>query len=211
MISVLCVTQREAKVQPYLLGLAELAQAIGGEFVEIVDGWDVQSNGSIESVLDAAISKCNGEWILRMDDDESASPELVEWLKAGEFDGDLFAFPRAHLWGSPDTYLVNPPLWPDLQTRFSKRDKAGGRHAVHAGSPHGTGKVIQAPIYHHKFLLRNYQERRLIAERYEGLREGAGFSLTYLPFGMPEDAFSRLDIQPLKGNNDGKRTRKVSK
>ena len=196
MISVLCVTKREPFTAPFLKLFSQLAKEIGGEYVEIVDGREA---GVLEDILDNAIAECHGDYILRLDDDETASDGLAQWLKSKEYErGDLYAFPRQHLWRDPNHFIVTPPLWPDYQTRLSTKEKAGGRKEVHAGSPFGTGRIVDHPIIHWKFLVRTKQEREEIANRYESRRKGAGHSPIYQPFNLPEISFAKLAVKDIE-------------
>jgi glycosyltransferase involved in cell wall biosynthesis len=145
----------------------------------------VHSQGYIESVLDEAIEHTSGKYILRIDDDESISNPMFRWVVDREYESaDNWTFPRAHLWGDEANYIVNSPLWPDSQTRLSIRAKAGGRLAIHAPSPHGAGEIAPCPILHHKFLVRDYEDRKRILDGYESKQRGAG-SGDFLPFSFP--------------------------
>src|SRR5690606_10758983 len=93
------------------------------------------------------------------------------------------------------SYIVNPPLWPDLQTRLSVKAKSGGRTRVHAGSPFGTGTVAPCVLEHHKFLVRPRGEREALVERYERIERGAG--LGYSMFSVPEPYEDQLRTAPL--------------
>ncbi|UYN89894.1 MAG: glycosyltransferase family 2 protein [Anaerolineales bacterium] len=217
-LSLLCVTKGEPHAAEFLADTSVQAAALGAEFVVAHDGdflagadaeiaarlsaipklgansmhYLVKSNGSIESVLDEAASVCSGDYILRIDDDELISAEMMLWLYSGEYtQSDVWSFPRKHLWR--DGYLTNPPLYPDIQTRLTVKEKAGGRKQVHDGSPFGAGRVANVHILHHKFLVKSYVERKALAARYDSLREGAGTG-HWLPFNLPEDAFETLEV-----------------
>jgi hypothetical protein len=154
----------------------------------------IASQGYIESVLDEALTACRGEYILRLDDDETLSPRAVRWLGDGGYrEADHWKWPRAHLWGSPARYIPAAPLWPDWQTRLSVREKAGGRGVIHAGSPFGGGEEAPGAILHWKFLVRDRASRRAILDRYETIQPGAGTG--FLPFHLPEEAWAeRADV-----------------
>lgn len=210
-LTILCVTQGELHAEPFIRQMAGDAHAIGAPFVLVIDGpkerhWldhtdsvrFVQSEGYIESVLDQAITACPEGYILRLDDDESIPADTFEWLKACEYrQADHWAFPRHHLWPDCEHYIENAPLWPDLQTRLSVKAKAGGRRAIHAGSPHGTGRVAPVAIEHHKFLVRSREEREAIAAKYERLQSGSG-SGHYRAFSVPEEFEDLLVCQPVR-------------
>ena len=202
-LSVLCVTQNEPHARRFLDDMANLAERLSAELVIGLDRCtardlradkfvNLSSGGYIESVLDEAIAACSGEWILRLDDDEAVSLALAEWLWRREYvGGDIFAFRRMHLWGDEEHFITNDPLWPDVQTRLAKKGKSGGRHSIHIGSPYGTGKIIAAPIMHHKFLVRSPEERQVIADRYEQIQPGGGLGY-FNVFSMPEEALSEI-------------------
>jgi hypothetical protein len=221
-LSILCVTKAEPFALPFLAVLASDAFELGAELVIAVDDastWPVigtpptvgeyqvcrvQSAGYIESVLDEAIGFCCGDYVLRLDDDERMSLDMVMWLRSDAYlDADHWAFPRANLWGDADSVLVNPPLWPDLQTRLSIKPKAGGRHGVHDGSPFGTGRIAPAVIEHHKYLIKSREVREAQARGYDALRPGAGTDPAMWPYMVPEVAYARvgLHLAPL-GDGD---------
>lgn len=199
-LSILCVTKLGKHAEPFLVDMAALAVEVDAELVIAVDGGgslpayveecssriDVQSNGCIESVLDEAIAACGREYVLRLDDDETASVELADWLADHRYrDADHWAFPRMHLWPDWSHYITSPPLWPDVQTRLSVKAKAGGRAQIHQGSPYGTGQIAGPAIEHHKFLVRGLAEREALVEHYESLQPGAG-SDHFARFSVPE-------------------------
>lgn len=213
-LSILCVTRGDNAAFPFLRELAEDADHMGAEFVLVVDGtstwpmlsflpeagdWQlrrVQSAGYIESVLDEAIGYCDGDYVLRLDDDERISPALLAWLEGRHYEAaDHWAFPRANLWGDAESVLVNPPLWPDLQTRLSIKAKAGGRHGVHDGSPFGTGRIAPAVIEHHKYLIKSREVREAQAHGYDALRPGAGTDPAMWPYMVPEAAYERVGLR----------------
>lgn len=194
-LSVLCVTRAERRAIPFVKSLGALALVCDAEFVIAADGRDalatiidevegrvvlVRSKGYIESVLDDAIRACDGDYILRLDDDEFPSPDLVQWLRDRQYlEHDHWQFPRMHMWPNRNMFIDDPQLWPDCQTRLSMQAKSGGRHAYRAKSPFGDGWLAPAAIEHHKFLVRSYEERRAKAEaQYQG---------EYLMLLVPED------------------------
>jgi len=217
-LSILCVTRGDDAVLPFIDRMCRDALDLGAEILVCVDGEPtrvllalvgsrqlhrVQSAGYIESVLDEAVAYCRGEYVLRLDDDERISPALLGWLNGEHYLGaDHWAFPRANLWGDSGSVLVNPPLWPDLQTRLSIKPKAGGRYGVHDGSPFGTGRVAPAVIEHHKYLIKGRAEREAQAARYDALRAGAGTSDPFWPFMVPEAAFWDGLMVASLGNGD---------
>lgn len=146
----------------------------------------VQSRGYIESVLDEAVAACRGKYVLRLDDDERVSKPMAWWLVRRRYlVDDHWQFARAYLWGDELTYLDQHPLWPDWQTRLSVAAKAGGRHAVHDGSPYGGGRPAPVAIEHHKYLLQSREEREALIRHYDSVQSGSGSA--FRGFYVPED------------------------
>lgn len=116
-LSILCVTKGERSVLPLLEMLSLSAHMVGAEFVLVADGpeaflsvrgidiWQglsrlfkTETKGYIESVLDSCINLTTGRYVLRIDDDESIPPPLIEWLRVGAYkESDHWKFNRAHL------------------------------------------------------------------------------------------------------------------
>lgn len=214
-ISILCVTRAEKCALPLLRLLPLVARLTGAELILAADGqgafdtlsqqdvghgrydrlYRVESRGYIESVLDACVNLTTGRYVFRIDDDETLSSPLVEWLREGAYkESDHWKFNRAHLIrgkGIPcypnipeNRFITSPPLWPDHQTRLSVRDKSFGRTHIHCGSPHGGGDLCPYPIIHHKFVIKSREEREEILKRYESIQPGAGSGFRY--FSVPE-------------------------
>lgn len=217
-LSILCVTKAEPCVLPLLEVLSSASRKIDAELIFAVDGtagfdvlrnmpwrfsgiYQIKTKGYIESVLDSCINLTTGQYVFRIDDDESIPPPLIEWLRAGEYKkSDHWKFNRAHLLKSAVTHhdseghalfstvedrvIVSPPLWPDHQTRLSTRDKSFGRTHIHCGSPHGGGELAPYPILHHKFVIKSREEREEILKRYDEIQPGAGGG--FWQFSVPE-------------------------
>jgi hypothetical protein len=217
-LSIMVVTKGEQCVLPMIREMGDLALELGAEWVigldgeealavAMLEGWGdiaklvvVRSAGYLESVHDTVLSVCGGDYVLRLDDDETCSMELRGWLaRKGYATHRHWRFPRQHLWESTEQYIVHPNLWPDDQTRLSQREFAGGRTAIHCVSPFGKGIRAPGTILHHKFLIRPLAERIAIAARYEAVRKGAGTG-KFLVFATPELAIEHLDVRPVAEN-----------
>lgn len=218
-LSILCVTRAELCVQPLLRELLKDAYRLGAQCVLAADGRDaitalsypfapadvphglirVESKGYIESVLDEAVAACSGEhikYVLRIDDDESISPAMMRWLQSGAYHAaEHWCFPRQHLWPTShgDGVLMTPHLYPDLQTRLSTRAKSGGRHGVHAPSPHGGGEIAPVALIHHKYTVRTPAERLRIAQVYDAYSRGYGTG-NMKPFSLPEESYETMEV-----------------
>lgn len=212
LLSILTVTKAEHFTPRFLRRMKNLAELCNAEFVIAGDGAgalprlramgygedeilvSVESKGYMESVLDKVVNCCGGRFILRLDDDESVSPEMFHWLVNECYtERDHWKFPRAHLWHRESLYITNAPLWPDHQTRLSVRKKSGGRHTLHSISPYGAGALAPVPLEHWKFLVKTREEREAIADRNEGIGKGFGRS-GMLPFNVPEEFYSHMEL-----------------
>lgn len=198
-LSILTVTAGEAYTPRFLRHSRAVADMLSAEFVVAHDrceppdcGADryvpVCSAGVVEDVLVEAHAACSGDYVLRLDDDETLSPKAIfciaAWLAATD-DTRVYAFPRANLWGDQWHAVSSGALFPDFQVRLMPRDRES-RTQVHEGLI--PDDFFGGMILHHKFLLKSTEERRAIAARYEAKKPGCG-SGHYLQFSVPEDCF----------------------
>jgi len=212
-LSILCVTNAEPHAGLFIMRMHRLATILNCEFVIGLDGENAQS-GCLrkfadvaidlpahdvplqEMVSDLAVNACSGDYVLRLDDDEVVSPALETWLRQKKYEsGNLFAFPRVYMY--PDKYhtLCNDGIYPDLQTRLGLKQNMLGINFIHAGNPNGCGQVVPYAIEHHKLLVKSYEQRKEIADRYEAIREGAGTLPHYARYNMPELIYDKLETQ----------------
>ena len=197
-LTVCCVSRGDEKSLPFLRKMRDWCDRTNSEFLLAIDGADVpefsstcikvRSLGYIESVLDSVIDHCSGDYIFRLDDDEFFSDKLSNWLEQNKsnFEDDVYSFSRFNLWKNEDYFI--PGLYPDTQIRLTTKEKAKGRNKIHNISPYGFGTTLHLPILHYKFLIRSYEERKEIAEKYESVSTGAGFG-DYLVYNLPEDYY----------------------
>ena len=138
-------------------------------------------------------SVCTGEWVLRIDDDEVPSAELISQLsELGDGRGLTHAFiPRRWMWSGADRYLAAPPWYPDYQLRLVRNDPAltwfpGVTHWPTTAM--GEHRYLTAPIYHLDLLLNTRGRREEKAQFYERAEPGrrlAGLPLN-LAYYLPE-------------------------
>src|SRR5215470_11394598 len=95
-LTILCVTEFNDYALPFLNRMELLAEELHADFIE----YDGGRAFAIEEILDNAIAECPDGYILRLDDDEYPTPEMVAWLHNHSYEeADHWAFPRLNLWG----------------------------------------------------------------------------------------------------------------
>jgi hypothetical protein len=146
----------------------------------------------VESLLFTLIPRLRNPWILRFDDDELPSKELIDWvrLNLSSLEAPAVSFPRH--WVAPDrlsTGWVKSHGW-DLDRQFrlfaSKRVKL--IEEIHTPGFEAASTIaapINACIYHFDWLVRDHDERLKKIQAYDGQREGAGSA--FRKFYLPED------------------------
>lgn len=212
-LSILCVTNAPTHAGIFIGRMKKLSTILNCEFVLGLDGARARSSSLgvfadvvvntpehdtelQECVLDYALDKCSGEYVLRLDDDEAVSPALEKWLYFHNYlRGQLYSFPRVYLYPDAQHILDNEGIYPDLQTRLGLKQLMGGFNSIHCGNPHGSGTTVPYAIEHHNLIVKSYQDRQKIADRYEGIREGAGRSNTYGRYLIPEDIYDKLSFK----------------
>lgn len=174
MLSILCVSDMKPRALPFIEELRAVADELGAEFVLVRDGVDVHSQGYLESVLEEAIARTHGDYILRVDDDEKISPAMKRWLATKEYEmHQHWSFSRVHFWRDPHTVILAKYYFPDIQTRLSTRAMSGGRNEIHAGSPWGAGRIAPVALEHWVYLVKTYEERIETAKKYMSIKFGA--------------------------------------
>jgi hypothetical protein len=205
----------EPHAQPFILRMHTLATVLHAELVLGLDGKAARTapfrplaNVIVETpphdvplqemVSDLCVNACHGDWVLRLDDDEAVSPALQSWLASGEYERSTertFSFPRVYLWPDARHVLINPGMYPDLQTRLGRRENMLGVTYIHAGNPSGPGKTVHYAIEHHKLLVKDRATREDIAARYEAIRPGAGSLPDYARYNLPEMFYTDLKYE----------------
>ena len=219
-LSILCITNNEYTGTGYFIErMKELSVHLNAELVLGLDrekaqtapfrhladvAVDVTANLLQEDVMNSVLDSCSGEWVLRLDDDETVSEALHDWLKSDGYlhaKQRLYAFPRVYLYPDTKHFITNENIYPDLQTRLGLKPLMYGFNFVHAGNPNGTGAVVPYALEHHKLLVRTLGQRREIAARYEQCRPGAGSRPEYARYNLPEDFYHELKTSNY-GNGD---------
>ena len=213
-LSIVCVTKCEAHVEPFLANIVRLAGHLDAEMVFGLDGTSphqslVQGSSSIvvpvfgrflEEMIDPALDAASGRFILRLDDDERCSDEMVKWLESGVYTNhDSWFFPRVHLWPTRDSVITSLPYFPDFQGRLTTKEKAYRAPTIHAGSPYAS---FRAPCYmeHHNLLTKTKEQRRELTARYHTIIHGTPLTAADVDTVYPEDApEDYIKTEPLAG------------
>jgi len=207
-MTILCVSTLEDRAFPFFKKMREHADYLGAEFFLVGDcpteeAYEklleissmniahrlmmVKSKGYIESVLTSVYEDVKTTWAMRLDDDEEMSSGLVQWIKDRKhMQSKKWQVPTMNLY-SPQEYFVEKPLFPDIHLRLSTWKTHPKVSRVHDGF--ALAPLCPYSILHHKFVIKPYEERIKIAERYDLISEGAGTG-THLPFNLPEDYFT---------------------
>ena len=220
-LSILCVTiNKYPSVGGFIEKMYTLAHGLNAEFVlgldrEKAQKADFRKLADIaldlkkkdthmqEDVLDEVIGACSGDWVLRLDDDETISPALERWIFGGSYvSGNLFTFPRIYLYPDEKHFLNNPGIFPDLQTRLGRKEFMFGCNYAHAANPNGSGVTVDYAIEHHNLLVKDLAERRIIAAKCEAIQPGAGTLPQYARYNLPEDFYPDFEIQEYTNNGD---------
>jgi hypothetical protein len=142
---------------------------------ELADVWRVVEPGPLNRWIGWLHGQCDGEWVLRLEDDEVPSAALVNRLPelVAERAPTHYALPRRWLYPAPDRYIASHPWWPDYQVRLVRNIPGilsfpGVLHEPIAVL--GERRSLDVPLYHCDCLLAGLDERRRKRERYEGVR-----------------------------------------
>lgn len=200
-LSICCLTKCEPFSHRFLLEMKELADSLNAEFVLGADGCEekareytdrvipVVSKGYLESILQEVLNFCNGDYIFRLDDDERLSNSLYKWVHDIVLVEPIYSFRRYELYKDENYYLT--ALHPSVSSRLTTKRWAVCHDMIHGHFvPYGT--VIEHPILHYKFLVKSYEERLKLAEKYESITKNAGLG-TYKSYTLPEDVDGILE------------------
>lgn len=202
-LSILVFTEGLDFAARFLADFRDLARTLGAEYVIAGDharGYNmarlyadvplqVETRGLQEHKIAEAAIQCRGDWVLKLDDDETCSQAMrtflagYDWQTAGP---QAYSFPYAWLWGDEAHFITSPPFWVDPHARLMRKPlMLDWPTGVHQNNPH-SGPIIPASLCHHKFLVKGIEARREVARRYDGFMAGAGTGQHYGKFTLPE-------------------------
>ena len=216
-LSIICMTRGGQSSYNFIAQLDIDARELGAEFlvgyetdrVQDADGrphyiptmfscksFSIYTGGFVEGGLNQLAAHAQGRFVLRLDDDESISPAMLQWLKDKKYEGaPAWAFPTAALWGDDKHFITSPPFWPDTHVRLTAWHMASDWPNEPHGKPDWVRTARPAPvaIRHHKFRIKTYVERQAIADSYEAKLVGGGHGKR-LVYSLPEDVLSQLTL-----------------
>lgn len=144
---------------------------------DVADEIHLVDCSSIIVALGWMLHRCRGDWILRLDDDEAPSADLLAALPglvAERFPTNI-VLRRRWLYPDPSTYVVTPPWRPDHQVRLIRNVPGIWSFPGHGhGALEVLGERRLAPeaIYHADALLRDVAPRRAKRTRMAALQPG---------------------------------------
>lgn len=190
-LSVNCMTRGPADRVAAMLGLF---RAVADEIVVAVDdraGEGVES--ALASVADRLLrypyeepvdrplawihSRCSGDWVLTVDDDELPGQALLDALPELSTARGVTHYwvPRRWLYPTSDRYLDARPWRPDYQPRLVLNDPRFVSFPAETHVPVaaiGPSRYLDTPLYHLDALLNSREAREAKAERYERAHPG---------------------------------------
>jgi hypothetical protein len=203
--------------------ISELIRPAAAEIVVAVDSRTPEEQlGQLESVVDKLIrieyadpperslawlhAQCSSDWILRLDNDEVPSPELIAELPRLIEDETLthYWLRRRWLYPTVGTYLDVLPWSPNHDLRLTRNDPRFVRYpgVMHVeAEADGPGAWLDLPIYHFDLIVNDAEARRQKAERYERIRSGmrlGGRSVNeavYLPESRPDARLAEVPAE----------------
>lgn len=205
-LAICCATRADAGVQPLLRRMSALAETLRAPLVFVVESTEAAARLADLSLpsfmhcvpgqpcwitMQAALSTLHTEYVFFLDDDESCSPALVEWLAAGHYHfGATWLVPRGWLYHDTEHFIEGSTHWPDFQLRIARRVDIQIPTEIHVGwiprprPPAPKAAICPYAIEHHKLLIRSYPERLADIASYDARSPGAGTN--YAPQYIPE-------------------------
>jgi hypothetical protein len=163
--------------------------------------------GAMERALAWAHAQCRGDWILRIDGDEVASPALISAIPQLIAHGRVVQYQIPRRWAFPDSghWLNELPWSPDYQIRLVRNDDTLWFEGLtHTGATSTMpARYLETPIYHLNLLMLSRDQREQRIERIykpysQGILAPGGGSVNRFYF--PE-RFSRMDPSPVPADD----------
>jgi hypothetical protein len=150
----------------------DLTERVCHEYADKV--FRVESPGYVERLLPWLNEQCEGDWILRLDDDELPSAGLIEILPALLNDREMTHYHlrrRTIIGGDRTEWIAQRPWWPDWKLRLFRNIpsivRIPGR--LHSGyEVKGASRYLyRGSIYHYDFVYHDEQHRKEKVRQYE--------------------------------------------
>ena len=179
---------------PRVAALLELLRPIATEIVVALDDRaDEDTERAVAAIADLVVripyrepvdrslrwlfSRCHGDWIFKVDDDEIPGAELLAALPALVHAPDVthYWLLRQWLWPDETSSIAEHPWSTDYQLRLVRNDPlllsfpSETHRPIEAIGPH---RFLRLPLYHADLVLNSLERREAKARRYEALRPG---------------------------------------
>ena len=161
----------------------------------------IKHQGIIEYYFREMFSACSGDFILRLDDDETLTrinpAKIIQTLDQYHLSG--LNIPRRWLVPPGDRFIATSPWYPDHQLRIIKNDdKILYSKMIHQklGTMGKTAFTKDLHIHHFDFIYNSREQRDKKVKHYDEISNGNGMGDYY----RYEDYLDRLTISRLPAN-----------
>jgi glycosyltransferase involved in cell wall biosynthesis len=165
--------------------------------------WIENPAGFVENTIEQLVSHCSNDWVLRLDDDELISTQLINFIAkylptiSVDAVGIHRKWCRLNLASSSLEYSPNPIYGFDWQWRLFRKSKVSFNTNIHTPGIifHTETKApLDAFIMHLDWVYRDYKYRKEKVDRYESASRGMGHTEYYL---YEQDSASEAFFTPL--------------
>jgi hypothetical protein len=132
--------------------------------------FDVHFSGYVGRHLEWLHGQCSGDWVLRIDGDEVASPSLIAVLPRLLAETEIEQFWLPIRWLAPNRrgWLDELPWAPDYQNRIVRRETARFSGHIDTGAePDLPARYLREPLYHLVCALEPAEDRLVRSLGYE--------------------------------------------